>query len=66
MLTLPTTPRHQLQPLPSWHEHVYTLLDMHGVVFAPSTLEPDVIDDASQLQQMVHVTTRLVATVSTL
>ena len=29
-------------------------LDMHGVVFALSTPKPDVVDDASQLQQWVQ------------
>jgi len=32
-----------------WKEHVYTLLDMHGVVFALSTPKPNAVVDASQL-----------------
>ena len=35
-------------------EHVRTLLDMHGVVFALSTPKPDAAIDANQLQQWVQ------------
>ena len=37
-----------------WQEHVHILLDVHVVVFAFSTPKPDVVDDASQLQQWVQ------------